>query len=230
MQAIAAEYHVSETAFVYSRGEDFDIRWFTPECEVDLCGHATLAAARVLWTEMPQRREIRFHYRRGQLRVWQAEDGRLWLRLPEDPPRPCDIPDGLAHALGCEIRACLQGRDDLLAWIDDDTILARMRPDLDFIAHLPVRGLIVTAIARSFAHADFTSRFFAPRIGIPEDPVTGSAHATLTPWWSEQWKRRSLLRARQLSSRGGDLLCAWRTPFVEIGGHATIVSRGEILL
>lgn len=230
MQAIAAENALSETAFFVPRADDdFDLRWFTPAVEVDLCGHATLAAGFVLLHLLePARPRVRFWTQSGPLTVERSGE-LLALDLPARPPVPCDIPEGLPAALGVAPRACFAARD-LLALVGSAAELRALRPDPARIAALPTFGLIVTAPGGPpDDDVDFVSRFFAPRQGIDEDPVTGSAHSTLAPFWAARLGR-SELRARQVSPRGGELTCALDGDRVHLRGGAVLVKSGPFYL
>lgn len=223
---IAAEFNLSETAFVVPRGEDWAIRWFTPACEVDLCGHATLAAAQVLLNERcAVRARVRFTAGIGPLAVAARDDGLLELDFPARPPRPLAAPPRLAAALGRAPQEALLG-DDLLCVYADAAAVQTLAPDLAVLAHMPGRGVIVTAPG---VDCDFVSRFFGPKVGVPEDPVTGSAHTTLTPYWAARLGRRALT-ARQLSARGGRLWLEDRGERIAIAGHALTVAAGTLRL
>ncbi len=227
MQAIAAENNLSETAFVRLQAAGVAaIRWFTPTTEVALCGHATLAAAHVLLTQHPSWSAIRFHCSRGLLLVQRSRHG-LQMQFPEDLPQPWQAPHWLEKAIGAAVIRSAHGRDDALVEIADATQLARLKPDLKALTRLPFRGLIITASGGPAV--DFSSRFFAPQSGIPEDPVTGSAHTLLTPFWAQQRQCRQL-QARQLSPRGGELHCHWQPPYVNITGQAVTYLTGHLLL
>jgi predicted PhzF superfamily epimerase YddE/YHI9 len=224
--AIAAENNLSETAFVVARDGGYDLRWFTPTVEVDLCGHATLAAAFVLFTELGVREEvIRFHTRIGELGA--GRDGRrIVLDFPSWPPRRCEeVPAILAEALGWVPRELFKTRDYLAVFSSAQEILS-LRPDPAVLARLDCLGLICTAPGDD---CDFVSRFFAPGAGVPEDPVTGSAHSTLIPFWSERLGKARLF-ARQLSRRRGELFCEARGERVGIGGDAVLYSRAQLEL
>jgi PhzF family phenazine biosynthesis protein len=224
LQAIATENNLSETAFlVGSRGE-YHIRWMTPAAEVDLCGHATLASAWVVFHALePGRTEVTFRSQSGPLRV-AAEGDRLALDFPSRPPEPTAVAaSALGEALGREPVAVLESRD-LMAVYDREGDVRALLPDMARVAAFDCTGVIATAPGTD---CDFVSRFFAPAVGIPEDPVTGSAHCTLVPYWSKRLGRASLF-ARQVSARGGELWCEDRGERVRIAGHAAPYLEGTI--
>ena len=228
MQAIAAENNLAETAFFVPRAEAgaYAIRWFTPAVEVELCGHATLAAAHVLHHHLGFRGEtITFHSQSGPLRVSRHPSGRLTLDFPSRPPQPlAAAPPGLLDGLGAAPTQLLAG-PDLVALFDSEEAVRALQPDQAQLLRVPYRAVIVTAPGRG--EVDFVSRFFGPRVGVPEDPVTGSAHTTLIPYWAARLGKTELL-ARQVSPRGGDLWCELRGDRVRISGHAVTYLRGEI--
>ena len=229
MQQIAAENQLAETAFIVPRagtGGQYDIRWFTPAVEIDLCGHATLASAHVLFTHLgfggPK---VVFHSQSGPLEVSREADGRLTLDFPSRPPQPLAThPTGLVDGLRATPLHVLAARDLLAVFSTEAEVLA-LKPDIARIAALEYVGVIATAPGSN--GVDFVSRFFAPRVGVPEDPVTGSAHSTLIPYWAEKLGKTEL-RARQVSARGGDLWCRLRGDRVDISGYAVTYSTGEI--
>jgi PhzF family phenazine biosynthesis protein len=227
MQAIAAENNLSETAFFVPREDgDFDLRWFTPNVEVDLCGHATLASAFVVFHRLrTDALHVRFHTRSGPLEV-AREDELYALDLPARPPEPCAARADLEQALGAPVAEALRAGTFLLAVLEREQDVARLAPDPARVAALDADALIATAPGRE---VDFVSRFFAPRFGIPEDPVTGAAHCTLVPYWSRRLGRKSL-RARQISARGGELDCTDRGARVSLAGRAALVIEGTLLL
>ncbi len=182
MQLVAREMNLAETAFLVRRTDGYDLRWFTPSCEVDLCGHATLASAHVLWEEghFPPDTPVRFHTRSGVLSA-ACRDGLIWLDFPATPAVPTTGPSGLEDAVGAPIRSVGKTPFDYLVELESEAAVRRLEPDLVRISRLPVRGVIVTAA--SSGGQDFVSRFFAPAAGVPEDPVTGSAHCALAPFW-----------------------------------------------
>jgi PhzF family phenazine biosynthesis protein len=225
MQAIAAENNLAETAFIIEREKHFDIRWMTPAIEIDLCGHATLASAHVIFTYLGRRRDIvNFQSASGELTVERIDD-RLVLDFPSRPAAPCDPPAGLAAALGAEPASVAKGRD-YLAVFDRHEEVAALAPDFAAVAKLDAQGVVATAPGND---CDFVSRYFAPRAGIPEDPVTGSTHCALIPYWSKRLGRKEL-RARQLSPRGGELFCEDRGERVGIGGMVVLYMEGAIHL
>lgn len=215
MQAIAAENNLSETAFLVPEGGGWGLRWFTPLAEVDLCGHATLASAHVLYrhrgVDLP---ELAFATRSGTLRVRRDGDGYL-MDFPARRPRPVAVPPGLAAAVGATPNEVLMD-GDLLAVFEDEATVRALAPDTAALLALPGRGLVVTAPGQRH---DFVSRFFVPRVGVPEDPVTGSAHCLLAPYWAARLGRDAL-RAFQCSRRGGEVGCTVRGDRVLLSGTA----------
>jgi predicted PhzF superfamily epimerase YddE/YHI9 len=217
LQNIAAENHLPETAFVVADGEVFALRWFSPRMEIDLCGHATLAAAHVLHlTGLVPVGPIRFSTRSGPLRV-EKQDDLLLLDFPARPAAACQPPPELVRGLGAQPLEVYKARDYLAVFAREEEIIA-LAPDFSLLAGLDCLGVIATAPGRE---TDFVSRFFAPRAGIPEDPVTGSSHCTLIPYWAAR-TGKDRLTARQLSARGGELSCEHHGDRVGIGGHAVL--------
>src|SRR3990170_7706753 len=184
MQAVAREMNLSETAFLVRRAEGFDLRWFTPAAEVDLCGHATLASAHLLWEEghLEQAETATFHTRSGVLSA-ARQGNMIWLDFPATPVRPATMLPDLERAVGAPIKYLGRTAFDYFIEIESEAAVRSLQPDLALLARLPVRGVVVTARSGDSRH-DFVSRFFAPRLGIPEDPVTGSAHCGLGPYWA----------------------------------------------
>ena len=222
MQNIAAENNLAETAFFVPRGDDYDLRWFAPEVEIDLCGHATLASAFILFTELGRKANtVRFHTESGQLVVTRHGDI-LTLDFPSRPPKPCTIPEKLIPGLGRKPIDVLKARDYFALYESADDIRS-LKPDFTLLGQLDEK-VIVTAPG---VDCDFVSRFFAPTAGVPEDPVTGSAHCTLIPYWSARLGKTKMF-ARQLSKRGGELFCELAGERVLIGGKAVLYSRGQI--
>lgn len=226
-QAIAQENQLSETAFIQRRGEGYAIRWFTPTCEVDLCGHATLAAAYVVGEFLePGCPVVRFASRQEQLQVRRQGDG--WeLDFPRWSLTPATAPVPLVSGLGITPQEVWQTPRDLLVVVPSAEQVQSLQPNLDQLAQLDSLGVIVTAPGRQ--GVDFVSRFFAPRLGIPEDPVTGSAHCALAPYWSDRLGKTALY-AQQLSARGGELWCRVTPDRVLIRGNAVCYLSGQIHL
>jgi PhzF family phenazine biosynthesis protein len=203
MQDIAMENNLSETAFFIPEGDDFHIRWFTPSTEVNLCGHATLASAHVLFRHLGYEREtIIFQSRSGILKVNRKEN-LIILDFPASGIAEADFPDQAERVLGIMPEKCLKGSEDLMMVFSNEDDLQNLQPDFDAIARLSYRGLIATAPSKEF---DFVSRFFAPAVGINEDPVTGSAHTLLIPYWADRLHKTEML-AKQVSKRGGIIHC-----------------------
>lgn len=235
MQSMAAEHNLSETAFLVPDGPgQWHLRWFTPRVEVPLCGHATLASAFVLATERGHQGEIRFRTASGILRVAQEGD-RLVLDFPANPPRRSNGgPPGLAAALGAVPREIWRARDWICVFDKAETVRA-LKPDHGRIATLPddatggaAARVIVTAPGDDGAH-DVVSRYFAARVGIDEDPVTGAAHVQLVPYWAGRLGRDTLT-CHQASARGGTLWCEYGGDRVRMGGHAVLYAKGEVFL
>jgi predicted PhzF superfamily epimerase YddE/YHI9 len=223
LQAIAAENNLSETAYFVPNGPRFQLRWFTPRCEVDLCGHATLASAFVLFHELHEPGGlIRFDTQSGELTV--ARDGD-WLTLdfPSRPPGAVSPDAGLLAALGGNPVEILAARDYLVRYATEAEVRA-LTPDMQALTRIDKFAVIATAPGND---CDFVSRFFAPSKGVPEDPVTGSAHCTLTPYWAEKLGKCKL-NARQISERGGELVCTLAGNRVKIAGRAALYLRGMI--
>ena len=228
MQAVAAEMNLSETAFVIPAGAAFGLRWFTPEVEVDLCGHATLASAHVLWEGwLPLAVDARFETRSGELVCTRADD-LIEMSLPADPAEPITVTGELTDALGVEVTDVAQSRVGKLLALTDAAAVRTLVPDFGAIARLSGAGVIVTA-ASDISDADFVSRYFAPGVGIDEDPVTGAAHCALAPYWAARLGRDELV-GYQASKRGGIVRCRADGDRVILGGHAVTVTRGELLV
>jgi PhzF family phenazine biosynthesis protein len=224
MQAIARENNLAETAFVVADGNRFAIRWFTPTVEVDLCGHATLASAFALYQcGLVTSESIEFTSASGPLHVTRAGD-RLALDFPARPALACpDLTQSLAEALGCMPAETHKAQATMVVFSSEDEVRS-LKPDMDKVARIPTYGVVATAPGK---HADFVSRFFAPRVGVPEDPVTGSTHCTLVPYWSARLGKAELY-AQQLSARGGELWCEDRGHRVGIAGNCALYLTGEI--
>lgn len=225
LQNIAANNNLSETAFFVPRGEDFELRWFTPTIEMDLCGHATLAAAFVLFRELSREGNlVRFHSRSGLLSVAKEND-LLSLDFPSRPPETCESSEPLIRSLRTTPKEVFKSRD-FLAVFEDEAEVRALKPDFAALATHDCLSIIATAPGND---CDFVSRFFAPAAGVNEDPVTGSAHCTLTPYWAQRLGKAKLF-ARQVSQRGGELFCELAQDRVYIGGKAVLYLRGEIEL
>lgn len=227
LQAIAMENQLSETAFLIPQEGGYGLRWFTPNTEVDLCGHATLASAHALVAELGLAREsVRFFTRSGELPV--AVDGAGYrMDFPADPPFPeADLRPEVEAALGTTISELLRGRHDLVVVLRSEAEVAALRPDFRAIAEIEVRGILATAAADDDG-LDFVSRCFFPRCAIDEDPVTGSAHTTMAPFWSSRLGKEKLA-ARQISPRGGIVDCLVDGDRVRLSGSAVTFLRGEI--
>jgi PhzF family phenazine biosynthesis protein len=225
LQAIAAENNLSETAFLLRNQDGFDLRWFTPVTEVALCGHATLASAFVLFNcqKWPER-TIKFRTRKsGQLVVTKRDDG-LEMDFPARPAQTVPTPDGLCEALQVQPQEVRGSTEDILVVLDSEKRVRELRPDFTALAEVACRGIIVTARGEQ---CDFVSRFFAPRAGIAEDPVTGSAHCVLIPYWARVLGKTSLY-ALQVSGRGGELFCEDCGERVRIAGKAVLYLEGTI--
>ena len=226
MQSVACEMNLSETAFVVPRGVDFDLRWFTPTVEVDLCGHATLASAHVLWEagKLNEEQPARFHTRSGLLTCTRDDE---WIRMdfPSVAPLESAPPAELAQALGVSFQFAGKSRMDWLVEVASEELVRGLRPDLALLRTLPVRGLIVTA--KGTGEFDCVSRFFAPRAGVDEDPVTGSAHCTLAPYWGAKLGKQELV-GWQASRRGGLVRMRLEGQRVILGGQALTISKGEL--
>jgi len=225
LQNIAAENDLSETAFLVRHNDFYELRWFTPAVEVDLCGHATLASAFALFHELGhQNKNVRFQTKSGWLTATQRENS-VELDFTARPPEPCSAPEHLIRGLGSKPAEVLRSRD-YLAVFDSAAQVAALKPNFGLLRQCDSLGIIVTARDQQ---ADFVSRFFAPAVGVDEDPVTGSAHCTLIPFWAERLRKRELI-AKQISQRGGELFCRLMENRVAIGGRAVVYLRGEIEL
>ncbi len=228
MQNVAREMNLSETAFLYPEGDGFRLRWFTPAVEVDLCGHATLASAHVLWEEgyLAPEKPARFYTRSGLL---TAERRGEWIELdfPAEPAAPASAPPQLIQALGVTPKYVGRNRFDYLIEVESEEVVRNLAPDFGLLRSVPMRGVMVTSRADS-APYDFVSRFFAPGAGVDEDPVTGSAHCCLGPFWRERFGKDEFV-AYQASARGGVVRVRVAGERVYLGGQAVTVLRGELV-
>jgi PhzF family phenazine biosynthesis protein len=227
MQSIALENNLSETAFIMQRDGQFKIRWFTPETEVDLCGHATLASAFVLFEEeLIEDNTVTFESQSGPLTVEGLDNGLLSMDFPSRRPIACKKPEVLEDALGTNVVATLASRD-LLVILENEEKVSNLLPNLELLSR--IKEYMAVIVSAKGNKVDFVSRFFAPNAGVPEDPVTGSSHCTLIPYWSEQLNKDKL-HALQLSPRGGELFCENMGGRVAIKGKAVMYMKGEIYI
>jgi PhzF family phenazine biosynthesis protein len=223
MQSIAAENNLSETAFFVPEGEGFSIRWFTPSAEVALCGHATLASAFVLFNILGFTGDrIDFNSKSGILPVSRSGE-RLELDFPSQPPEPCDTPKEIIEAFGMTPRECLKAEDYVVIFQNAEQVQTAS-PNIDILRSLDSRGVIISAVSEEY---DFVARFFAPNLGIAEDPVTGSAYTQLVPYWAKK-TGKTVFHAKQVSSRGGELFCELVGDRVKITGRAMKYLEGSI--
>ena len=227
LQSIAAENNLSETAFLVRNDEGFDLRWFTPRTEVSLCGHATLASAFALFNCRDwSKKEIRFNTRKSGQLVVSKRDSLLEMDFPSRPAHSITPPTGLNEALGVKPIAVLGSVEDLMFVLDSEKAVRELQPDFSSLERIECRGIIVTSRG---SQSDFVSRFFAPAVGIPEDPVTGSAHCVLAPYWSSELNKKNL-HALQISKRGGELFCTHAGDRVKISGKAVLYLEGVITI
>jgi len=228
LQKVANEMNLSETAFLVPQDDGFDLRWFTPVKEVDLCGHATLASAHVLWEEghLSPDKQARFHTRSGLLTADRDGDW-IVMDFPAEPPTTASAPPNLLKALGVTPEYVGKNRFDYLVEVDSEETVRTLEPDLTLLKTVDTRGVIVTGQGNGSGY-DFVSRFFAPQSGINEDPVTGSAHCCLGPFWQERLEKDSFF-AYQASARGGELRVRVKGDRVSLVGQAVTVLRGELL-
>jgi len=227
MQNVASEMNLSETAFLHRQEDGFNLRWFTPAVEVELCGHATLASAHILWETglLKEKEQARFHTLSGLLTaVKKGEE--IKLNFPARPDEPVSAPQGLIEALNIVPKYVGKTRHDYLLELDSEETVRNLSPDFAMLKGLSIRGIIVTSVATTGGF-DFVSRFFAPAVGVPEDPVTGSAHCALAPYWAPRLKKERL-RAYQASERGGVVELEVRGERVLLAGQAVTVSEGRL--
>jgi len=227
MQNVAREMNLSETAFIYCEDDGFRLRWFTPAVEVDLCGHATLATAHILWEtgRLDPGEQARFYTRSGLLKA-KRNGSLIELDFPPKPEESADPLPGMAEALGTSFLYVCKNKFDYLVEVDSEDIVRNLRPDFSKLLQIEARGVIVTSKSRKEPF-DFVSRFFAPRVGVNEDPVTGSAHCFLGPYWAKRLGKKSFL-AFQASQRGGEIRVRLEGERVFLGGQAVTIFRGEM--
>jgi PhzF family phenazine biosynthesis protein len=225
MQKIAAENNLAETAYFVKTGEGYHLRWFTPELEIDLCGHATLASAHIIFTELGFTGDaIHFSTEKAGTLIVNKNGDRYTLDFPSRPPYPAEMPDGLLEGLNNKMPiAVMRSRDYFLVYENEQDIID-MQPNHFLLSKIDAIGIIVTAPGKE---VDFVSRFFAPACGVPEDPVTGSAHCNLIPYWAEKLGKTEL-HAYQLSARKGELWCEFKGDRVLMSGNAVTYLKGEI--
>ena len=229
LAAMGAEMNLPETAFLLKLADNrYQLRWFTPTLEVDLCGHATIASAHVLLQEklVDPTTPIVFESRSGELTAIER-DGLIVLDFPAEPVAPCEAPSFLGEALGSRIVWCGKNRMDYLVGLESERAVLDLKPHLGHLEKLESRGVVVTARAAATPNADFVSRAFFPGVGIAEDPVTGSAHCMLAPYWQAKLGRATLT-GYQASKRGGYVRCTIKERRVELGGEAVTIARGEL--
>lgn len=224
LQSVAMENNLSETAFIVPVADGYHIRWFTPTVEVDLCGHATLASAHVIWQYLGETRErIRFESKSGDLAVFKTEAGRYTLDFPSSQPTSMVCPDILKTALGVTpLETSIA--EDCVVLLESEEAVRHLSPDFSLLSQFVTRGVLVTARGND---CDFVSRCFFPRLGVAEDPVTGSAHCVLVPYWAQKLNKSTFF-CKQISARGGELWCELRGQRVEISGQCVLYLRGQI--
>ncbi|MDO9276780.1 MAG: PhzF family phenazine biosynthesis protein [Lutibacter sp.] len=226
MQAIAEENNLSETVFFVKNENSFDIKWFTPTCEIDLCGHATLAAAHIIFSELNfKEKQLEFNSKSGKLTVTKSEN---WytLNFPSEEFTEIETPELIKQALNVPVLKTFKGKWKLLVELENEAVIKNLKPNFHLLTQLESSGIIVTAKGDT---ADFVSRFFAPKIGINEDPVTGSAHTLLIPYWAKKL-HKTKLEAVQLSKRTGILKCEYLNDRVEMSGQAVTYLKGQLIL
>lgn len=230
MQQVAEEMNLSETAFLLPREDgSYSLRWFTPTNEVELCGHATLASAHYLWTNgnVHLSQTLQFHTRSGLLTAQHSENGSITLNFPAEPVEQTAAPDELLHGLGLIPRFVGRNRMDFLVEVDSEETVRTLKPDFSLLARVPSRGVIVTSRSTTGSSIDFVSRAFFPASGVNEDPVTGSAHCALAPYWQKRL-RKDVLCAYQASARGGELLVRVEEGRVYMTGEAVTILTGNL--
>ncbi|MCX7921659.1 MAG: PhzF family phenazine biosynthesis protein [Clostridia bacterium] len=229
MQAIAREMNLSETAFLYKQDDGYNLRWFTPNVEVDLCGHATLASAHILWEEgyLGRSEQAKFYTRSGLLTA-DLKEGWIELNFPSEIGFTAQIPEVLLEALGVEAKSVSKNRFDYLVEVESEEVIRRIKPDFSNLKQVQTRGIIVTSKSSNVEY-DFVSRFFAPAVGIDEDPVTGSAHCYLGPFWAEKLSKNEMI-GYQVSERGGVVKVRVNSDRIFLSGQAVTILRGELLV
>ncbi|MHB1652064.1 MAG: PhzF family phenazine biosynthesis protein [Desulfitobacteriaceae bacterium] len=228
MQNVASEMNLSETAFLIKQDNGYNLRWFTPTIEVDLCGHATLASAHILWEQnyLPENEEARFYTKSGLLTAKKTVNGWIELNFPIEPDSETISPNGLLESLGVQAKYIGKNRFDYIVEVSSEEEVRNLKPDFNVLSKIPCRGVIVTSISASKEY-DFVSRFFCPGVGVNEDPVTGSAHCCLAPYWKNRLKKNQFI-ASQVSERGGILTVRLEDDRVYIGGQAVTVLKAEL--
>ena len=225
LQKIARENNLSETAFIVKKNDKFELRWFTPTSEIDLCGHATLAAAYVVFNHIESKlNRVKFYTKSGEL-VVKKRNSLLTMDFPARPAKYCNYPERLNEAINIKPEEVLKARDYLLIY-DNEKQIKKINPDFNKLKKLDTVGIIVSSRGEKY---DFVSRFFAPSIGVNEDPVTGSSHTTLIPYWAKRLKKSDMI-AYQYSKRGGTLYCENHKNRVSIAGNAVIYLKGNIFI
>ena len=226
MQTIAEENNLSETVFFVKNGNSFDIKWFTPTCEMDLCGHATLAAAHIIFSELNYKeKQLTFNSKSGKLTVTKEAD---WytLNFPSEEISAIETPELLKQALNVPVLKSFKGNGKLLVELENETVIKNLAPTFNLLAQIAANMIIVTSKGD---HVDFVSRVFAPNLGINEDPVTGSAHTLLIPYWAKKLHKTNLI-AVQLSKRTGYLKCEYLDDRVEMSGQAVTYLKGQLII
>lgn len=228
MQNVAREMNLSETAFLIKQDNGYNLRWFTPTIEVDLCGHATLASAHILWEQnyLPKNEEAIFYTKSGLLTAKKTANGGIELNFPIEPDSETIPPNGLLESLGVQAKYIGKNRFDYIVEVSSEEEVRNLKPDFNGLSKIPCRGVIVTSISTSKEY-DFVSRFFCPGVGVNEDPVTGSAHCCLAPYWKNRLNNNHFI-ASQVSERGGILTVRLEDQRVYIGGQAVTVLKAEL--
>lgn len=227
LHKIAIENNLSETAFLVKNGKGYDLRWFTPAYEVNLCGHATLASAHIIFTELyPSQDLLQFFTRSGTLTVKRIDEGKYEMNFPADHAEIIETPEEIKALFDTEIKACLRGKDDYMVVLSSQEEIEQLQPNIAAIKMLKSRGILVTAAG---SEVDFVSRCFFPQAGVDEDPVTGSAHTLMAPYWSKVFDKKELV-ARQLSPRCGEVHCTLAGERIYLTGDATTIIKGAFTI